>query len=385
MASLNNLTAFMPSFYAGLNKVQQEQTDSIDAVNMNASLEQAVIGQTITYPIAPVAVATDTSYSGIPLYVGDTAGTGTLSLSKSKSMTFAYNGEEIQQLQLGGIYSNYYADQLAQRVRGLRKLVANDIVSAALSGACRTVGTAGTDPFSTVNVLTGFAGPNKILNDNGAPGSDRHMILNTSTVSSVQGYQATLFRANEAGTDRLLRTGSIGTVEGFQVGMDTQLASVSTFGNATGMVDATALTVGQTSLVMTSGSGTPIAGDIFTFDGTNNYVVNSWTASTKTITINNPGIMVAVPVDTTATFVSTAYRPNLVFTRDAITLIARQPLLPYSGPSGQLLDLTTIPDPRSGLTYQLAMWQNGRTILIELALVWGVGVTNSQDLALLIG
>jgi hypothetical protein len=66
-------------------------------------------------------------------------------------------------------------------------------------------------------------------------------------------------------------------------------------------------------------------------------------------------------------------------------LIARQPLLPYNGPSGQLLDLTTVPDPRCGLTYQVAMWQSGRTVIIEVALVWGVGVTNPQNLGILLG
>jgi len=389
MSTLNNLTALMPTFFAGLNKVQQEQTDTIDAVNQNVALEQAVIGQTITFPIAVPAALTDTQYAGVPDPNGETPGTGTLALSYSKSGLFKYNGEEIQQLQLGGVYSNYYADQLAQRVRAIRKAVSDSIISAAVLGACRAVGAAGTPPFGTINVLSDFAAPNKVLNDNGAPGADRHMILNTTAVANIQGVQATLFRANEAGTDRLLRTGTIGSVEGFAVGMDTQIQPYSTFGNSVGNKNTGSIAKGDTTFVLdSSGTGTPVAGDTFYFYGDatkQTYVVKSFNAGTRVVTINNPGFMEAHNSGIVLVFNATTGSPNLFFTRDAITLIARQPLLPYAGPSGQLLDLTTLPDPRSGLTYQVAMWQSGRTIVIEVALVWGVGVTNSQDLGILWG
>jgi hypothetical protein len=54
-------------------------------------------------------------------------------------------------------------------------------------------------------------------------------------------------------------------------------------------------------------------------------------------------------------------------------------------PIGQLMDVATIPDPRCGLIYQLLMWQSGRTIQIEVAEAWGVGVTNPQNLGILWG
>ena len=389
MSTLNNLTALMPTFFAGLNKVQQEQTDTIDAVNQNVALEQAVIGQTITYPVAVPATLTNTQYSGVPDPDGQTPGTGSLALQYSKSVMFKYNGEEIQQLQLGGVYSNYYADQLAQAVRALRKYLAFTIQTAVIGNACRAVGVAGADPFATINVLSGFAAPNKVLNDNGSPGMDRHLILSTNSVYNIQGVQATLFRANEAGTDRLLRTGTIGSVEGFAVGMDTAIQPYSTFGTSSGNKNTGAIAVGDTSFVLdSSGTGTPVAGDTFYFTGDatkQTYVVKSFAAGTRVVTINAPGFMETHSGGIVLVFNTTTGIPNPFFTRDAITLIARQPLLPYAGPSGQLLDLTTLPDPRCGLTYQVAMWQSGRTIVIEVAVVWGVGVTNTQDLGILWG
>ena len=381
----NNFSALMPSFYIGLNKVQQEQTDLIDAVYMNAVLEQAVIGQTITYPVAPISTLQTTVYSGLPTPTDSTASTGTLSLTDSSSVVFAYNGEEVQQLQLGGIYSNYYADQIAQAVRAHRKAVSTKIVNTAIPGACRVVGTYGTNPFSTAGDLSAFAACNKVLNDNGSPDSDRHLILNTSSVYGIQGKVSNLFKANEAGTDRLLRTGNIGSVEGFAVGMDTQLAQVSSFGTASGTTCRAEVKPGAVSFDTTSASGVPLAGDTFYFasDSSNVYTVKSMSGTT--VTINQPGVITDASANTTVVFNSTAYRPNLFFSRDAITLIARQPLLPYNGPQGQLLDLTALPDPRSGLTYQLALWQNGRQMMIEVALVYGCGVNNPFDLGLLVG
>ena len=387
-SSLNNLTALMPSFYAGLNMVAQEQTDIIDAVNQNVKLEQAVIGQTITFPIAQPATLTDTQYAGVPDPNGETAGTGTLSLAYSKSGYIKYNGEEIQQLQLGGVYANYYRDQMSQRVRALRKAVAATLIASARIAACKATGAANTIPFSSAGVLSDFGDSNKVLNDNGSPGFDRHMILNTAAVSKIQGVQSVLFKANEAGTDRLLRTGTIGSVEGFSVGMDTSLTQTTVFGNSSGNKNTGAIAIGDVSFVLdTSGTGVPIAGDTFYFTGdtVNKYVVASYTTSSHVVTVSAPGFVDPVNAAVVVVFNSTATNSSLFFTRDAITLIARQPLLPYNGPSGQLLDLTTVPDPRCGLTYQVAMWQSGRTVIIEVALVWGVGVTNPQNLGILLG
>ena len=389
MSTANDLSSFMPTFYKGLNVVAQEQTDSIDAVQQNVSLEQAAINQTITYPIAGVPTAIDTPQGGVPDVNGETPGVGSLSISKSKSYFFKYTGEEIHQLQIGGAYADYYGDQLKQRVRSMRKLVAADILTAALTGASRCFGSPGTSPFASAGVLTGFAGPNKILNDNGAPGSDRHLILGTNAVYNIQGIQSSLYKANEAGTDRLLRTGTIGSVEGFAVGMDTSVKTISTFGTSSGNKNTGAIAVGDTSFVLdSSGTGVPIAGDTFHFTGDTDhvYTVASYVTGTRVVTVNAPGFVAIVNAGVVVVFNATAGQPNPFFTRDAITLIARQPKIASgNNPTGQLMDLSTIPDPRCGLIYQLAMWQSGRSIEIEVALCWGVGVTNPQNLGILWG
>jgi hypothetical protein len=108
--------------------------------------------------------------------------------------------------------------------------------------------------------------------------------------------------------------------------------------------------------------------------------------------------MVALPDAEPLTFVhdATGYMPNPFFTRDAITLVARQPLLPGFGGSaggspgsgiagGILLDTQLLPDPATGLTYQVAMWSLYRMIAIEIGITYGMAVTNPQDLFVLLG
>jgi hypothetical protein len=73
----------------------------------------------------------------------------------------------------------------------------------------------------------------------------------------------------------------------------------------------------------------------------------------------------------------------MAFSRDAITLVARQPILGTQG--GNLLDTRIVKDPNSPLTYQMSLWQQYRQQFIEFALVWGVAVTNPQNLVTLIG
>ena len=390
----NTLTALVPSFYIGLNRVAQEQTDLIDAVNINQKLEQAYVGQVITYPIAPVATTDNVDPTSVPSFSGQTAGSGTLSISKSKNAGIVYNGDEIRQLQLTGVYSDYYADQMAQAVRALRKLVSADIAAAGVAGACRAVGTATTTPFGTAGDLTDFAACNKLFNQNGSPngGLARRLILNNDSVYNIQGKQSVLFKANEAGTDKLLRTGEIGSVSGLAVGLDEMLVPVTTTMNGSDVPILTAgLAAGATAIALTVNScsspmpHTPVAGDRFYIGSDTQYVyvVKSYTATT--ITIAEPGLVVAELANAVVHFITGAMNPNLFFTRDAITLIARQPLIAFEGVQGQLIGKTTIPDPRCGLQYQLLMWQAGRSIQIEVALAWGVGVTNPQNLGILQG
>jgi hypothetical protein len=406
----NVLTGLMPTFFRALNMVNNEKTDAIDAVTLNSDLAQAVVGQTITYPIAAPKSLYDITPQANPLDInGDTAGTGTMQISYSKAASFKWTGEEQRQLQLGGI-SQYYADQSAQCIRAIRNYVESLIVTTAAVNACRAVGTPGTTPFAfngtTISGMENFADSLKEMEDNGSPDADIHMILGTKAAAGARKIP-NLFKANEAGTDRMLRTGAIGQIEGFNVGVSPQIKTKHVIGASTGNVLNGAAAAGPFTtpqvIAIHNGTGAINVGDlvIFASDTTRTYVVLSATggATPTSITIAAPGLSIAGADGDAVTVVGTGvsadnFISNLFFSRDAIHLVARQPMLPVNlggtatgvtGAVGTLIDCKLLPDPRSKLVYQIAAWAEHRQITIEFGLAFGVGVPNPQNLFLLVG
>ena len=85
-----------------------------------------------------------------------------------------------------GVYNQVLADQFVDAMRKLVDAVDTDLAFEAVKGASRAYGTAGTAPFGTANDLSDFAGMAQILADNGAPVSDRQIVLNSGDWGSDQ-------------------------------------------------------------------------------------------------------------------------------------------------------------------------------------------------------
>jgi hypothetical protein len=74
---------------------------------------------------------------------------------------------------------------------------------------------------------------------------------------------------------------------------------------------------------------------------------------------------------------------NMAFARSAIVLAQRLPALPSGG--DMAVDRTTITDPRSGLSFEVAMYPQYRQMQYEISCAWGVKVVKTEHLALLMG
>ncbi len=380
----NTLTAILPTIYSAADVISRELTGFIPAVYRNSSAARAAKDQSVTYPVVAAMTAADitpaaTASSG----TDQTVGSGTMTISKSRKVSFNWTGEEQRALSNGDVPqgSNVLRDQFVQAMRTLVNEVESDLWTAAYKASSRGYGTAGTAPFGTAGNLSDFAGVLQILEANGCPAGDRHLVVGSAAMANLRGIQNVLFKVNEAGTSELLRKGTIGEVQGLML-HNSHPITTHTKGSGASYLLNGALAVGDTTVTVDTGSGTILAGDIITFAGTSDkYVVNT-ALSGGVLVIGKPGSR-AIEADNDAVTVGNSYTPNVAFDRNAIHLITRAPAMPQGGDTAD--DVTEVVDPQTGLAFQIALYRQYRQISYEVGLAWGVKAVKSEHIATLLG
>ena len=379
----NTLTNLIPDAYAALDVVSRELTGFIPSVARDSRADMVAVGQTLRSIVAPVNAsgADITPAMAIPSALNQSIGNKSLTITKSRFYGFSWSGEDIMAVDKGPGYLTIQQDQIAQALRTAVNEVEADIAAAASAGASRAFGaTADTAPL-----ISDFSQAKKILDDNGAPGSDRHAILNTGSGVAVRGF-SNLFKVNEGGDTTLLRQGQLGDLYGFALRESAQVVR-PTAGGMTGALVNGALAIGATAIVFDTGTVNTtgiVAGDIITIAGdTNKYVVATGAVATSgTITIAAPGLLKAAADNAAITVFGTSSR-NCAFSRNAIVLATRLPAIPPQG--DMAIDRQVITDPRTGLSFELAMYPGYRMNTYHVSIAWGITVIKPEHLAIIIG
>ena len=378
----NTLDGLMPTLYAALDIVSREMVGFIPAVTVNAAPTGVAKGEKITIPVTPTTVTHDITPGQLPPDDGDqNIGTVDMTIQKSKYASVRWNGEEQLGVSNSGQYNVILAGQFAQAMRALANEVDSDL-AALYAGASRAYGTAGTTPFASG--IEDIAQVRKILADNGAPMTDLQLVVNTSAGAKLRS-NAQLTKANEAGTDATLRRGVLLDINGFAI-RESAWVKNHAVGSITGdgaVNNSGGYKVGSTVIAVDGASAIAAkAGDIVTFGDDYKYVLAA-DASATPLTINVPGLMADIADDATVTLGSTAYAANMAFDRNALQLIARTPAMPSGGDSAE--DVTTITDPVSGISFQVALYREYRRVRFEIGLAWGVKLIKPEHVALLLG
>ncbi|MRR56957.1 MAG: P22 coat - protein 5 family protein [Deltaproteobacteria bacterium] len=381
------LTNLVPAMYRALDVVSRELVGMIGAVFRNSTAEMAALNQEIVYPVSSQGSLLDMTPAVTAPDAGDNAaGNGKLSITNSKGYPIRWNGEQQLGAKNAGWYEQFMQNEFTQAMRTITNTVEADL-SALYKKFSRGYGTAGTTPFGTANELSDFSQPKKILLDNGAGETDLHLVLGTTAGANLEGKQSGLFKANEAGTDALLREGIITRVQGFGLGKSAQIKAHAKGTGAGYLVNNVAgYAVGATTIAADTGTGTILAGDVVTFeDDTNKYLVTT-ALSGGSFTIAAPGLRQPLADGKTIT-VGNAYTANLAFARHAIHLITRAPAMPIINgqPADAADDIAFITDPISGLTFQVRLYRQFGQALIIVCLAWGCDVVNPEHTAVLLG
>lgn len=385
----NTLTGLIPTLYAGLNVVSRELVGFIPSVTRDSSFERAAVNQTVRVTVVPPGTLEDiTPAVTPPSSGGQTMSTIDLTISRAKASPILWTGEEQLGLDNNGPGVNQImADQFAESLRALTNAIEADLAALHVN-ASRAWGTAGTTPFASD--LSDPANVRKILDDNGSPASGRALVIGTTAGAKLRTL-AQLTKANESGSTDPLRTGELLNIHGMSIRESAQVLSPAAGTMASATTNNAGYAIGATVLTLaTAGTGVVAAGDVVTFAGdTNKYVVKSATfaggnpAAGDTITLQKPGLLVAMSAATKAITVVAAAARNMAFSRDALALAMRAPALPKDGDAAY--DRIQLRDPISGLVFEVSAYKMYRQIRYEVAAAWGCGVPNPAHLALLLG
>ena len=374
------MTALIPSLYENLDIISRELAGAIPSVTLDPQVARAAVGQVVIAFKAPAATATNIVPGVTPPNDGDQVMDNTqVVITKARRVPFRWNGEEELGLNNNGSGSRAIrGSQMQQALRTLVNEMEVDVVNAARIAASRAFGTAGTTPFTD---LTPTANLKKILDDNGAPG-ERSLIIDTTAGVGIRTL-TNLIKVNEAGTNMTLRDGELLNLHGFSI-KESAGVVVNTKGTGTAYTtDSAGYGVGSNVINLITGAGTVLAGDVVTFAGdTNKYVVNTALAA-GVIKIGLPGLRVAIAAAPTAMTIGNNYTGSIAFAKSSIILATRAPALPENGDLA--VDRLTITDPRSGISFEVAMYAQYRQMQYEVCAVWGVNGIKANHGSILLG
>lgn len=384
-AYANDLTGLIPQLYQSLDVVSRELVGFIPSVSRNVSAEQAAVGQDIVVPMTQKQVAGNTTAAmAIPEPNDMDPDTVILKITKSRQVNFGWTGEEQRSIAGSVGYNTLQNDTFAQALRILTNEIEADLAVEAALRASRAYGTAGTTPFATG--VGDTAQIRKILDDNGAPGTGRSLVMDTTAGAAYRTLNNNA-KVNEAGQMMTLRDGTLDDRHGLMLKESAQVVNPASGTGASATTNAAGYAVGATAIILAAvGTGTILAGDVITFAGDpNKYVVATGVAAVSggTITLAAPGLRQAIAaIATNVTVVARSTR-NVAFSQNALQLVCRAPAFPAQGDAA--LDRMILVDPRSGIAFEVSLWAGMRKVRYEVAAAWGVRGIKPEHIALLLG
>ncbi len=364
---------------ASLARITQADASS-DALALN---ESVTIGKSATVAGADRAPAMTTTASADRVTT-DT----TIAITKDRKFGFNLTGDDWARIRQS---PDYVPTSIDQALRTWRNELHADLTALAVgaagyyaagfSSSGSAFGSAAANPFASSN-----PGPamKKLLTDSLAPLSDRFLMIGTSEEQKA-GELGLLSKANESGSDQLLRAGIIGRLSGFDVMVDNAVPLRTTADTGAAYVANGVNAAGSTALVLKTGTGTILEGSTISVVSGGittlyNIATGGGIAAPGTVTLTS-GLIQATTDGDVVTVIAT-HRRNIAFHREAFGLLLRTPKIPPGGDAGEHAVIT---DPVTGHSLLLSTYKGDGMNEYRLGSAWGVKLLRPELLKLLIG
>jgi hypothetical protein len=375
----NTLTSLAPTLFSAAKQVASEPFGVIPAINTTFDAKGVAKGDVVTVDVAPTRAATDFT-PGATTTTGDdsVAGSIPVKITAAKKVSWHLTGEQIRSLENATINQDWVKQLAAQGMRTLRNMAEVDAATALKQGASRAYGTAGTQPFPSD--LSALTNARKILQDNGCPMSDMWFMGDSNAGLGLRNL-GIFQQAYAAGTDAERRSGDFLPQFGFKIKESAGIGLHTKGTGASYTTDTAGYAVGATVINLITGTGTAVPGDVTTFAGdTNKYVVASGITAPGAVTLQSPGLRVAIPASAVAVTIGNNYTANMAFERSACVGIIRPTLMPENPTITQM----PISDDL-GMTYlMLDIAQYGQRTW-EMHLAWGFKTVNGEFSTIVLG
>lgn len=381
--AVNSLNGLIGSLYASLDVISREIVGVLPCTSRDPSLERVAVGQEVVSHVAPVAQANDIVPGMLPPDRGEQEfGSIRMTIQKSRAAHFRWTGEQERAVNVGGVgVASLRNDQMIQAMRVLVNEMEVDAYNAARIDSSRAYGTPGQTPFASG--VGDSAQLRKILDDNGAPGTDRALIIDTTAGANFR-TNTQLTKANEAGTIMTMRQGELLDLHGFSL-HESAAVKRQVKGTAASFTTNTAgYAEKATDITIITGTGTFKVGDFVTFAGQpHKYMVAAAQTGPGVLKLAAPGLVEPIAAAATAVSIVDSATQNIAFTQSSLIFASRLPALPEGGDSA--VDRTVITDPRSGISFEVAMYAGYRQMLYEISAAWGTKGIKSEHKATLLG
>lgn len=347
-------------------------------VNRDYDTMAAMHGASVDVPIPAAVAVQDVAPGPTPPATADITPTSvSIPLDQWKEAPFYLTDKDMLQAMQGVIPM-----QASEAISALASTVDTYILGL-YKGVYGYVGTAGTTPFSVnatdVNNTTANAADlARVLNEQLAPKNDRRVVLNPAAEAKALGLPA-FTNVSFSGSMYGIQEGELNRKLGFDWFMDQNVLTHTNTGGTGFLVNTASAAVGQTTLIVDTGSVAPLAGDIFTVAGdSQTYVI---TAATTTLFTFQPALKKAPADDALITFKAT-HVVNLAFQRNAIAFATR-PLEDTNMGLGGITQSAV--DPVSGLALRLEITREHKRTRFSYDILYGGKLVRPQLAARLAG
>jgi hypothetical protein len=372
----NSFAVVMTNILAGALDTLREESPLLNVVEKDLNGSAAAKGDTVSVsrPVAQTASSV-TPAATMPALADITPLNVTLTIDQWKASRFHITDKQFHEIANGNPQS---PGQVAECARALA-----NAVNAEVLGHYKEIygyaGTAGTVPFATT--LDALVAGRQVLNEQLCPDGARVGLLDYSAESNYLKL-AVNQNAYQAGDNTLLVQGSLGKRMGFNLFRENQIP-LHTAGTGTSYVVNGSHSAGATSLVIKTGSGTVVAGDILAIENqTGTYTVITGVSAAGTIVIA-PGLASSAADGETVT-IKASHRVNMLFDPAAFAIVTRPLAGPIEG-APQMGISQSMTDAKSGLSLRLDYMPGYHAAQWEMSILWGSKVIDPRRATRLAG